>query len=131
MSAIVEWLIHIYGYFALFPLISFIFFWFIAFIWYKDKKKSTKWAMDLTTFLLFGAVSSMLDVIFRISFGGFWFVLLIFLVAAGLVGNYQNRLHGAVDIKKLIKIIWRIGFLLLSCVYFLLLIIGIVNQMLK
>jgi hypothetical protein len=73
----------------------------------------------------------MLDIIFKISFGGIWVLLLIFLVAAGLVGNYQNRLHGAVDFKKLIKIIWRLGFLVLSCVYFLLLIIGIVNHMLK
>jgi hypothetical protein len=127
----VEWirtvLINLYAFFAVVPFISFAVFWFIFVLIWKDKKKAIGTAMDITAFFLVGVVAVMFNEIFNSALG-FWLILLMFLIAVGLIGNAQNRLKGRVDLQKLLKVIWRIGFLVLSVLYILFLLIGIIQS---
>lgn len=84
--------------------------------------------MDITSVLLIGSVSIMLHEIFR-SWFVFWLLMLLFLIAAGLIGRQQNVLHGSIDVAKILKILSRIGFLVLSLIYIVLVIISISNYM--
>lgn len=102
--------------------------WLIVYLWFKDSRKATKLAMDVTTFLLIGSVSSMYHTIFHNTFG-FYMILLFFLIGYGLIGNYQYRLRGKINHLKIVRLLWRLGFLLLSAVYFLLMIIGFIVKL--
>ena len=93
----------------------------------RERKKATEFAMDVTTLLLIGIVSSGFDNVFPNMIGGFWIVLFVFLLMAGLIGNAQNRVHGKVDVRRLIRAVWRIGFFLLAFAYIFLVLIGIVK----
>ncbi|TBL78135.1 DUF3397 domain-containing protein [Paenibacillus thalictri] len=124
MDAIVQWFSQIYSFMAVIPFIVFIILWGILYGITKDKKRATRTSMDVTAVLLIGSVSMMIKQIFGTSFG-FWFLLLFFLVCAGLLGNLQNRTKGAVDLAKIAKVLLRLGFMLLSVCYILLLVIGV------
>lgn len=116
----------IYAVFSILPFIFFGLLWVVLLSKYENKKKATNLAMDFTTPLLIVPVAVMYDLIFQSSsFGGIWIIILIFLIFGGLVGNLQNRLKGKVQIKKLFRVIWRLGFLVLSTSYILLLFIGV------
>ncbi|MDP5273142.1 DUF3397 domain-containing protein [Chengkuizengella axinellae] len=116
----------IYAILSLLPFVSFGLLWVVLYFKFENKKKATNLAMDFTTPLLIGAVAVMYDLIFESSsFGGIWLIILIFLIFGGLIGNLQNRLKGKVHIKKLVRVIWRIGFLVLSTSYILFLFLGI------
>jgi len=123
-----EWLVNFYAVLATISFLSFPLFWFIVYFVYKDKKKATRVAMDITTFLLVGSVSVMYDHLFSPSFSGFWIIMLCFLIGAGLIGNKQNREYGQIDVKRIIKVIWRLGFLVLSFFYFVFLLVGLVKS---
>ncbi|MFS1513483.1 DUF3397 domain-containing protein [Chengkuizengella sp. SCS-71B] len=126
MGYVLDTVSTIYAIFSILPFISFGIFWIVLFFKYENKKKVTNLAMDFTTPFLIGAVAVMYDIIFQSSsFGGIWIIVLIFLIFGGLVGNLQNRLKGKVHIKKLFRVIWRIGFLVLSTSYILFLFIGV------
>lgn len=129
MKEVFDWILQIYALLAIIPFLSFLLLWLLHYAFKRDKKKATALAMDITTFLLMGSVSVMYDRIFK-GVGGFWIILLLFLIAAGLIGGVQNRLKGAVDVRKLIRVVWRFGFLFLSLFYVLFLFIGIGKSML-
>lgn len=126
-----EWLkatlINIYAFLSITPFIPFLGAWFISYFVWKDKKKAIGLAMDITTFFLVGSVSVMLNEVFNITYG-FWLILLFLLMGGGLIGNVQNKKYESVDFKRLIKVIWRIAFLLLTVMYILLLISGIIKH---
>ncbi|WP_127582742.1 DUF3397 family protein [Paenibacillus koleovorans] len=128
--AFVNFWIHLYAFTAFVPYLWFFVLWFVVYLWQRDGKRATKLAMDVTTFLLIGSVSSMYANVFHNSFG-FYFILLFFLIGYGLIGNYQYRLRGKLNHRKIIRILWRLGFILLSLAYFLLLIIGIIQRLLE
>jgi hypothetical protein len=127
MEWIKAFLVNFIAFLAVAPFFSFIALWFISFVIYNNKKKATAIAMDITTFFLIAVVSVMFNEIFNTGLG-FWIILLLFLIAAGLVGNAQNRLKGRLDIVKLYKVIWRIGFLILGVLYILFILIGIIKN---
>lgn len=114
-----------YAVMASVPFLAFLLLWFIVYGLTSDKKKATATAMDITTLLLFGVVAAMLDLTFQFSFGGIWLLLLIFLIALGLIGNAQHRLHGRINVKRQLRVVWRLGFLGLGALYFVLLLIGL------
>lgn len=128
MEAFTNLWIHLYAITAFVPFLWFFILWIVVYLKTRDSKRATKLAMDVTTLLLIGSVSSMYTIIFHNNFG-FFMILLFFLIGYGLIGNYQYRLRGAVKHIKIIRLLWRVGFFLLSAVYFLLLIIGIIMKM--
>mgnify|MGYP001201178846 CR=1 FL=1 len=126
-SALWNIILQLYAVLALLPFVSFFLFWAIAYAVKKERKKATQIAMDVTTLLLVGIVSSGIDNVFPNFIGGIWIVILIFLLMAGLIGNAQNRIHGQVDVRRLLRAVWRIGFFILAVAYILLVLIGLIK----
>ncbi len=124
MQALIGWIVHVYAALAVVPFIPFFIIWIALYFVYKNKKKAMNISMDMTTLLLVGSVTAMFNDIFKSGFG-FWLILLFFLTAFGLLGGLQNRLKGRLDVKKLVKALWRFGFLALSALYVLFLFIGL------
>ncbi|MCI3919736.1 DUF3397 domain-containing protein [Paenibacillus sp. TRM 82003] len=119
LSYIVEALKYVYAAFAVMPVLTFGLAWGIAYLWRKEKKLAVKHAMDVTTLFLFGSVAVLYNLLFQSTFG-FYLLLLIFLLGFGLVGNLQHRKKGKIDLKRIARAIWRLGFVGLSAAYVLL-----------
>jgi hypothetical protein len=111
---------------SVFPLIPFLIVLFISKLLKRDKKKSILLAMDVTTLFLLLSVSALFNNVFNNGFG-FYLILLIVLIAAGLIGGAQNRLKGKVDGKRLLRAVWRLSFMLMSVGYVLLMPISLIN----
>lgn len=124
MNGFVAWLQSVYTFLALVPFVSFFAAWGIVFGIYRDKKKATYAAIDVTTLFLIGSVSLMTRSLFQSGLG-LWLVVLLFLITGGLLGNMQNRLKGKIDPVKIARTLLRLGFVVLSACYVLLLFIGI------
>lgn len=129
MGFLLNWLYQLYILLALVPFVAFFITWFIVFGVSRDKRRATHLSMDMTTLFLIGSVAYM----GRSIFGSgmlLWTVLLLFLVAAGLLGNMQNRLRGRIDLIKIARTLSRLGFLVLTACYVLLMLIGIGKNLL-
>lgn len=75
----------------------------------RNKRKATYVSMDITTLFLIGSVAYMS----RNLFGSgmlLWTIILFFLIAAGLLGNLQNRIKGRIDLVKIVRTLGRLGF---------------------
>lgn len=118
---------HLYAYLSVLPFLTYIGIWFLLYTWSKDKKHATIRAMDVTMIFLIGAVSALLEQVLSLGMGGLWLILLIMLISVGLLGNAQQRTKGKVDVVKAIRVVWRIGFMILFILYLLLLIIGLIQ----
>jgi hypothetical protein len=124
VSGWLAWLQTVYTFLALVPFVTFFAAWGIVYGMSKDKKKSTSVAIDVTTLFLIGSVSVLTKKVLG-SEMGLWIVVLLFLIAGGLIGNLQNRLKGKIDPLKIIRALLRLGFVVLSACYVLLLCIGL------
>jgi hypothetical protein len=122
--ALIEFFANIYKALAYLPFLTFIVIWFLLYWMKRDKKFSTRIAIDITTVLLLGKVSMQLHQLSG-SWFGFWVILFILLLVTGLIGRQQNDLRGFVHLHKIVKILSRIGFVVLSFFYVVLLIIGL------
>lgn len=109
------------------PIFPFLIVYFISIALKRDKKKSFLLAMDVTTIFLFLSVSALFNITFQNGFG-FYLILLVVLIAAGLIGGAQNRLKGQVDSKRLLRAVWRLSFLFMSIGYFLLMCVGLIKN---
>ncbi|MBU7320169.1 DUF3397 domain-containing protein [Paenibacillus oleatilyticus] len=130
MSALFGWLQQLYTFLALVPFVAFFIVWVIVYYYTKDKRRATHLSMDITTLFLIGSVSFMSRNLFD-SGMLLWTIVLLFLVAAGLLGNMQNRLKGKIDLIKIARTLGRLGFVLLTACYVLLLFIGIGKYMIN
>lgn len=126
MGWLKSFLVNMFTFFTVAPFISFFVLWMIFYVVYKQKKKATELAMDVTVVFLIIVVSAMYNEIFNSKLG-FWIIALCFLLATGLIGNAQNRLKGRLDFSKIYKIVWRVGFVVLACFYVLFMIVGIIK----
>ncbi|MBP1156291.1 hypothetical protein ACVLD2_003002 [Paenibacillus sp. PvR052] len=131
MNVVLEWLHQLYKVIAFVPFVAFMIIWLIGYYSYgRDKRKATHLSMDITTLFLIGSVAYMS----RNLFGSgmlLWTIVLLFLIAAGLLGNLQNRIKGRIDVVKIVRTLGRLGFLLLGACYVLLLFIGIGKYMIN
>lgn len=119
----------IYAFFSVTPFITFFLIWFIAHYVWKDRKRATHLAMDVTTLLLITSVAVMYDLVFPGSaINGIWIVLAFVILLAGFMGNMQTRLKGKVNPQRLFKGVWRISFMVLSFWFVLFLLIGIAKK---
>lgn len=123
------WLQQLYTFISLFPFVAFFITRFASYWITRDKKKSTHLSMDITTLFLIGSVWSMSRNVLQ-SGMLIWIILLLFLIAAGLLGNLQNRLRGKIDLWKIGKTMSRFGFIVLTACYVILLCLGIGKYML-
>ncbi len=124
------WLQQLYTFLALVPFVAFFIVWVTVYYYTKDKRRATHLSMDITTLFLIGSVAFMSRNLFD-SGMLLWTIVLLFLVAAGLLGNMQNRLKGKIDLIKIARTLGRLGFVLLAACYVLLLFIGIGKYMIN
>jgi hypothetical protein len=120
-----DFFVNIYVALAYIPHLTFIIIWFLIYFIKKDKKKSTRLAIDITTALLLGTVAMQMHKLFG-SWFGFWFMLFLILLITGLIGRQQNDLRGFVHLPRILKILSRIGFVVLSFFYVVLLLVGLI-----
>ncbi|MBQ4897507.1 DUF3397 domain-containing protein [Paenibacillus sp. Marseille-P2973] len=108
------------------PIIPFIIVYFITYYLKKDKKAAVKLAMDVTTLFLILSVSALFNIVFASKFG-FYLILLVLLIAVGLIGGAQNRMKGKVDMRRLLRAVWRLTFAGTGIAYILLFLISFIT----
>lgn len=82
--------------------------------------------MDVTTFFLIISVSALFNMQFGSNFG-FYLILLILLITGGLIGGAQNRKKGKIDMRLLLRAVWRITFAGTGLAYILLFLISMLT----
>ncbi|MMZ64191.1 hypothetical protein D3C80_1877340 [compost metagenome] len=82
--------------------------------------------MDVTTLFLILAVSALFNNVFGSNFG-FYLILLILLITLGLIGGAQNRLKGKVDIRRMLRAVWRLTFAGTGIAYVVLFLISFIT----
>ncbi|WP_379161600.1 DUF3397 domain-containing protein [Paenibacillus sp. sgz5001063] len=108
------------------PVVPFLIVYFIGIGLRKEKRNTFLLAMDITTVFLFFSVSALFNNIFGLRFG-LYFILLIVLISAGLLGGAQNRLKGNVDGKRLLRAVWRLSFFFMGTMYVLFMVVGLIR----
>ncbi|WP_082083934.1 DUF3397 domain-containing protein [Paenibacillus beijingensis] len=113
-----------YAFLAIVPIIPFaiVYYGYGALI--RDRKRALRTAMDVTTLMLIGCVAVLFNRLFSNSFG-LYGILLLMLIGGGLLGNLQFRSKGEVDVKRVVRAVWRIGFFIMSVLYVLLMFVGL------
>ncbi|BBI34689.1 DUF3397 domain-containing protein [Cohnella abietis] len=105
-----------YAYLATIPFIPFLLVYFVSYYRRGDRKRAIRLAMDVTNVFLIGYIAMLINLRLNTGFGLF-FIFLLMLIGAGLIGNAQNRMNGKVDINKVTRAIWRISFFGLAFLY--------------
>lgn len=108
------------------PIIPFVMVYAISLYRTRDKKLAVRLSMDVTTLFLVISVSALFNNLFQVRFG-FYLILLLLLITAGLIGGAQNRWKGRVDGKRLFRAVWRLGFLTMSASYIVFTFIGLIK----
>lgn len=119
-----------YGYLSVLPFIPFAAVYFGSYLLSKDKKQAIRLAMDVTMVFLIGSVAGLFNQLFGSRFG-FYAILLVMLIGAGLLGNLQYRTKGQVDGVRIARAVWRIGFFVLSVCYLIFMTIGLIQSFIK
>lgn len=112
------------------PVIPFILVYVTVTLRKKDRKQAMRLAMDVTTLFLLISVSALFNNFFQAKFG-FYLILLLLLITAGLIGSAQNRWKGQVDGKRLVRAVWRLAFVTMSISYILFTFIGLIQYIFK
>ncbi|NMO94794.1 DUF3397 domain-containing protein [Paenibacillus lemnae] len=115
---------------SLVPIIPFGLVYLIVYYSTRDKKQATGLSMDVTTLFLLVSVSALFNILFK-SQSGFYLMMLLLLITAGLIGGAQNRWKGKVDGKRLFRAVWRLAFVSMSAGYILFAFIGLVQYIIK
>ncbi|ULO08862.1 DUF3397 domain-containing protein [Paenibacillus sp. 19GGS1-52] len=108
------------------PVVPFFIVYYIGLGLKREKKKTFLLAMDVTTLFLLLSVSALFNNIFQSGFG-FYLIIIIILISAGLIGGAQNRLKGKVDGKRLLRAVWRLSFLFMCIGYLLFMVLGLIK----
>jgi hypothetical protein len=128
MSAVYQFFINVYIALAVVPYMVFAGVWVVSYLVWKNKQKSMKLAMDVTTFFLISSVAALVKSVFGFSFI-LWFIILLMLISFGLAGGYQYRIKGRLDIVKVVRLIWRLTFALFAILYILLLLVELIKHL--
>ncbi|MNH72141.1 hypothetical protein D3C87_356910 [compost metagenome] len=112
-------------FFSVVPIVPFLLVYMIHYIWNgkRNRRKSLLLAVDVTTVFLILSVSALFNQIFASGFG-FYLIMLLLLIIGGLIGGAQNRMKGQVDVKRLVRAVWRLAFLGAGFAYIVFVIIG-------
>ncbi|WP_081498504.1 DUF3397 family protein [Oceanobacillus massiliensis] len=86
-------------------------------------------AVNWTTVLYIAAVVLLLEIVAGRSFLGWLFVLFIGSLAVIIFYQWKNRTE--IELRKAVKIIWRISFLVYLLLYVLLVLAGIIQRILS
>ncbi|OIJ17736.1 hypothetical protein BKP45_19400 [Anaerobacillus alkalidiazotrophicus] len=123
MSNALAWIV---ATFVTLPLLAFYFVYIVSVKTTKNKRRSIKLAVDVTTILFIFAVYYIAYELWALSL--FWLILIAILIVAIIFTIIHWKLSKDIELKKLIKGIWRLNFLLFLIVYFLLSIYGLFSR---
>lgn len=121
-------IVNILSFFILFPILVFIFTFLVSKYIVHKRKKSIGIAADFTTFILFFSVSHVFSIIFSKNIG---FYLVVFALLLATIITYLDwRTKKEIEIKSLLRRIWRLLFLLLCVFYAFLWLFGVIRYVL-
>lgn len=119
-----------YALLAMMPILPFAAIYLIGRLATGDRKRSLTLAMDITTALLIGCVAVLFNRLFSNSFG-LYGIMLLMLLGGGMIGNLQFRKRGRVDVRMIVRAVWRVGFFVMGTMYIFLMAAGFTQHMLK
>ncbi|MGG0823200.1 DUF3397 domain-containing protein [Paenibacillus turicensis] len=111
---------------SILPVVPFLSVYYFCLYLDYSKKAAIMRAMDVTTFFLIISVSALFNMQFGSNFG-FYLILLILLITGGLIGGAQNRKKGKIDMRLLLRAVWRITFAGTGLAYILLFLISMLT----
>lgn len=118
---------YISSFFITIPIIASLLVYMISMIWERNKLKAVHKMVAWTTCFYIIAVSIMLTLIFGRSFTG---IILIFLLTLlSLIIFIQWKTKRDVELRKAVRILWRISFLLFFFLYGCFMVVGIIKQL--
>ncbi|MFJ8066213.1 DUF3397 domain-containing protein [Psychrobacillus sp. NPDC096426] len=118
----------IISFLILFPVVLFIMTFFVAKYFLHKRKRSIGIAADVTTFLLFFSVSHVYSVVFVKNIG---FLLIICSLIFGTIMTFFDwRTKSEMEVRPLLRKIWRMLFMLLCLFYAFLWIFGVIRYVL-
>jgi hypothetical protein len=106
------------------PFVPFFLLYLGFYLYFQDRTPALRWSIDITTFILIISVSVIYNEIFESKFG-LWLILILLSILVGVLGGLQNQIRGAMNLPKMVRGAWRLGFLLLAFSYVLLFFWGI------
>lgn len=121
MQASIEVMLELYSRLAEMPFMAFAVLWGVGYLVSKNSRSATRFAMDLTFWVLIGGVADRL----RLWTGSAWLlwaILFLLLVAAGRTGRRMERTRGGADALHLFRWMTRSGFLVLTGLYMVILV---------
>lgn len=125
----VNYIIYIIAFMITLPFIATILAYIIFKNLYSQQWKAIHQAVNWTTIFYIAAVTLLLTIIFN---RGFITIILLVLLCmlAGII-IFQWKVNTEVELKKALKILWRICFLLFLISYIVLVIIGILQRLFR
>lgn len=111
---------------SILPMVPFFGVYYFCLYLEYSKKAAIMRAMDVTTFFLIISVSALFNMQFGSNFG-LYLILLILLITGGLIGGAQNRKKGKIDMRLLLRAVWRITFAGTGVAYILLFFISMLT----
>jgi hypothetical protein len=111
---------------SILPVVPFFTVYYVCMYLDYSKKAAIMRAMDITTFFLIISVSALFNLQFGSNFG-FYLILLVLLILGGLIGGAQNRKKGKIDMRLLLRAVWRITFAGTGVAYILLFLISMIT----
>lgn len=121
-----EWLGNSFAILSVIPVVPFLLIWLGGMLLHRDRKKVLRLAMDVTFVFLLFSVAALFNMVFQNQFG-FYLILIMLLIAGGLIGGAQTRLKGKLDGKRLMRALWRLGFVVMGISYFLFMLVGLLK----
>lgn len=109
------------------PLIGLYLVYIIAVKTTHNKIFSIKLAVDCTALLFMIAVYFIIFEIWGMKLA--WLFILFFLLTAAVFTFLHWRLHEDIHIRKVLKGVWRLQFFVFFCLYFLLMLYGLISRM--
>ncbi|UFJ41910.1 DUF3397 domain-containing protein [Brevibacillus humidisoli] len=122
-------LANLWGLMIVLPFFGFILVYVVLRLWTKDRRKSLYWSLNVTNIFLIEAVVVFYAEIWPQAVSAWWWIVLLFLSLASLLGWLQLRLRGKLSLVKIGFSTWRLSFVILCFAYFLLFTTGIWKQM--
>ncbi|TQR08175.1 DUF3397 domain-containing protein [Psychrobacillus soli] len=119
----------IVSFLILFPIVLFIMTFIVSKYFLHKRKKSIGIAADITTFLLFFSVSHVFSVVFEKSIG--FLLIICSLILALIMTFFDWRTKNEIEIRPLLRKIWRLLFVLLCIFYAFIWIFGVIRYALN
>lgn len=109
------------------PIFASILVYILSMLIERNKLKAIHKVVNWTTLFYIIAVTIMLTLIFDMGFTGIVVILLLAILT--LIIFFQWKTKRDVEIKRAIKLLWRISFLLFFVLYGCLMLVGILKQL--